>query len=122
MINRQLINPESIVVVGASNNISKPGGKLFHNIRTGTFRGNLYALNPKEDQIQGLSSYREVRDLPPTDLAFLAIPAKLCAPVVQELAESKGTRAFIVVSAGFSEGPFGTAQLLSIPFISSLKS
>jgi acetyltransferase len=103
MINRQLINPESIVVVGASNNISKPGGKLFHNIRTGTFKGKLYALNPKEDKIQGLSSYREVRDLPPADLAFLAIPAKLCASVVKELAETKGTRAFIIVSAGFSE-------------------
>jgi acetyltransferase len=103
MINRQLINPESIVVVGASNNISKPGGKLFHNIRTGTFRGSLCALNPKEDQIQGLPSYRQISDLPPTELAFLAVPAALCTAVVRELAESKGTRAFIIVSAGFSE-------------------
>lgn len=103
MINRQLINPESIVVVGASNNISKPGGKLFYNIRTGTYRGSLYSLNPKEDEIQGLPSYREIRELPPTDLAFLAIPATLCPIVVRELAETKGTRAFIIVSAGFSE-------------------
>jgi len=103
MINRQLINPESIVVVGASNNISKPGGKLFHNIRTGTFKGSLCALNPKEDEIQGLPSYREIRDLPPTELAFLAVPASLCTSVVRELAETKGTRAFIIVSAGFSE-------------------
>jgi acetyltransferase len=103
MINRQLINPESIVVVGASNNIGKPGGKLFHNIRSGTFKGSLYALNPKEDQIQGLPSYREIRDLPPTELAFLAVPAMLCISVVKELAETKGTRAFIIVSAGFSE-------------------
>jgi acetyltransferase len=103
MINRQLINPESIVVVGASNNISKPGGKLFHNIRTGTFKGRLCALNPKEDQIQGLPSFREISDLPSTELAFLAVPAALCGPVVRELAETKGTRAFIIVSAGFSE-------------------
>jgi acyl-CoA synthetase (NDP forming) len=103
MINRQLINPESIVVVGASNNISKPGGKLLHNIRTGTFRGSLYSLNPKEDEIQGLPSYREVCALPPTELAFLAVPATLCASVVRELAETKGTRAFVIVSAGFSE-------------------
>lgn len=103
MINRQLINPESIVVVGASNNTGKPGGKLFHNIRKGTFKGSLYALNPKEDQIQGLPSYREIGDLPATELAFLAVPAMLCASVVKELAETKGTRAFIIVSAGFSE-------------------
>jgi acyl-CoA synthetase (NDP forming) len=111
MINRQLINPESIVVVGASNNISKPGGKLFHNIRTGTFKGSLYALNPKEDEIQGLLSYREIRDLPGTELAFLAVPATLCASVVKELAETKGTRAFVIVSAGFSEENSNGAEI-----------
>ena len=103
MINRQLINPESIVVVGASNNVSKPGGKLFQNIRTGTFRGSLFALNPREDLIQGLPSYREPGDLPPVELAFLAVPSSLCTPLVKELAETKGTRAFVIVSAGFSE-------------------
>ncbi len=103
MVNRQLIEPKSIVVVGASNNIAKPGGKLFHNIRTGTFEGELYALNPKEDTIQGLSSFRNVLDLPQTELAFLAVPASLCLEIVKELAESKNTRAFIIVSAGFSE-------------------
>jgi len=103
MINRQLIEPESIVVVGASNNISKPGGKLLHNIRTGTFRGKLCSVNPKEDEIQGLPSFREIKDLDPVDLAFLAVPPPFCADIVEELAKSKGCRAFIVVSAGFAE-------------------
>jgi len=103
MVNRQLIDPESIVVVGASDNITKPGGKLLYNIRTGTFRGALYALNPKKDTIQGLPSYREVKELPDTDLAILAIPATLCLEIVKELADQKNTRAFIIVSAGFSE-------------------
>ena len=103
MVNRQLIEPESIVVVGASDNITKPGGKLFHNIRTGTFEGKLYAMNPKKDTIQGLPSYRQVKELPDTDLAILAIPATLCLEIVRELAEHKSTRAFIIVSAGFSE-------------------
>jgi len=103
MINRQLIEPESIVVVGASNNISKPGGKLLHNIRSGTFRGNLCSVNPKEDEIQGLPSYREIKDLGPVDLAFLAVPPPFCVDIVRELAETKGCRAFIIVSAGFAE-------------------
>jgi acetyltransferase len=103
MINRQLIEPKSIVVIGASNNISKPGGKLLHNIRTGTFKGSLYSVNPNEDEIQGLPSYREVKDLPATDLAFLAVPAPFCTAIVKELAESKACRAFIIVSAGFAE-------------------
>ncbi|MEN8157540.1 MAG: acetate--CoA ligase family protein [Bacteroidota bacterium] len=103
MINRQIIDPKSIVVVGASNNVAKTGGKLFHNIHTGTFKGKLYALNPKEDTIQGLPSYREIRELPDTDLAILAIPASFCLETVRELAATKKTRAFIIVSAGFSE-------------------
>ncbi len=103
MVIRQLIDPESIVVVGASNNIAKPGGKLFHNILTGTFRGRLTAVNPKEDTIQGKPSFREVKEIPETELAILAIPATLCIEAVRELAETKQTRAFIIVSAGFSE-------------------
>jgi len=103
MINRQLIEPESIVVVGASNNISKPGGKLFHNLRTGTFRGELHGLNPREDSIQGLPCFHSVEEMPPTDLAFLAVPATLCLEIVREMAETRNTRAFIIVSAGFSE-------------------
>lgn len=103
MVNRQLIDPESIVVVGASDNLSKPGGKLIHNIHTGSFKGSLYALNPKKDSIQGLPSYRDVKELPETDLAILAVPAPLCLEIVQELAANKNTRAFIIVSAGFSE-------------------
>ena len=103
MVNRQLIDPESIVVIGASNNTTKPGGKLFYNIRTGTFTGELFAINPKEDSIQGHPSYREVKDLPGAELAILAIPASLCLETVRELAETKNTRAFIIVSAGFSE-------------------
>jgi len=91
------------VVVGASNNISKPGGKLFHNLRTGTFKGALYGLNPKEDSIQGKPCYHSVQEMPHTDLAFLAVPAKLCLEIVQEMAETRNTRAFIIVSAGFSE-------------------
>ena len=103
MVNRQLIEPKSIVVVGASNNLSKPGGKLFHNLRSGTFSGELYGLNPKEDSIQDLPCYHTVEELPPTDLAFLAVPAAFCLAIVRELAATRNTRAFIIVSAGFSE-------------------
>ncbi|MDX2430027.1 MAG: CoA-binding protein, partial [Bacteroides sp.] len=103
MVNQQLINPESIVVVGASNNLTKPGGKLFYNLRTGTFMGELYGLNPKEDSIQGLPCYHKVEEMPDADLAFLAVPAAYCLDIVRDLAASRKTRAFIIVSAGFSE-------------------
>ncbi len=103
MITSQLIEPESIAIIGASNNLIKPGGKIYHNIKTGTFDGVLYAVNPKEEQIQGDPCFREMAELPETDLAILAIPAKFCADSVEFMAANKSTKAFIIISAGFSE-------------------
>ncbi len=103
MINQQLINPQSIVVVGGSDDIAKPGGKVLKNIIDGGFDGDLYAVNPKMDRIQGIPSYRDIRELPPVDLAVLAVPAKLCPDAVRVLTGEKKTRAFIILSAGFGE-------------------
>lgn len=103
MINQQLVNPSSIVVIGGSGDITKPGGKVLKNIIDGGFRGELYVVNPKMDLIQGISSYRDINDLPHTDLAVLAVPAKFCPDAISVLTREKGTRAFIILSAGFSE-------------------
>lgn len=103
MINDKLINPGSIVVVGGSEDLLKPGGKILKNIIDGNYSGDLYAVNPKHDSIQGIKSYRDVKDIPPVDLAILAVPAKFCYDTVDVLAREKNTRAFIIISAGFSE-------------------
>ncbi|MFN8241447.1 MAG: acetate--CoA ligase family protein [Bacteroidales bacterium] len=103
MINEKLINPASIVVVGGSDDISKPGGKVLKNLKDGNFKGALYVVNPKADQVQGVKSYRDIKDLPGVDLAIIAIPAKLCSNAVDTLAREKSTGAFIILSAGFGE-------------------
>jgi len=103
MITKQLINPQSIVVVGGSNNIHKPGGKVLKNLIDGKFQGNLYVLNPKEDNVQGIKSFRDPEDLPEVDMAIIAIAAKYTPDIVEFLAQNKKTKAFIVLSAGFSE-------------------
>ena len=103
MINEKLINPDSIVVIGGSDDLYKPGGKILKNIIDGKFRGALYVVNPKQDAVQGLKSYRELRDIPETDLAILAIQAKYCLQDVELLVREKNTKAFIIISAGFSE-------------------
>lgn len=103
MINEQLINPRSIVVVGGSNDISKPGGKVLKNLIDGGYSGALYVTNLKEDQVQGLRSYRDLAELPEADLAIIAVAARFVPDTVSLLAEKKNTRAFIVLSAGFSE-------------------
>lgn len=103
MITTQLLRPASIVVVGASNNVHKPGGAILRNLISGGYTGELRAVNPKETEIQGVKAYADVKDIPDTDLAVLAIPAALCPDAVQTLAAEKQVRAFIILSAGFGE-------------------
>lgn len=103
MINEKLINPNSIVVVGGSDDLFKPGGKVLKNIIDGKFSGKLYVVNPKKDVIQGIKSYKDINDLPNTDLAILAISSRLCLNVIEILVRDKNTKAFIIISAGFSE-------------------
>ncbi|MEI7597499.1 MAG: acetate--CoA ligase family protein [Bacteroidota bacterium] len=103
MINEKMISPKSIVVIGASNEVVKPGGKVLKNLKDGNFKGELYVVNPKETEVQGVRSFASVNDLPQTDLAIIAIAAKYCPETVKVLAEQKNTRAFIILSAGFSE-------------------
>ena len=103
MITKELIAPQSIVVVGASNNTTKPGGKLLKNLLDNNFKGDLYVVNPGSNDVQGVKSYPSINDLPPVEMAVLAIPAAACVEAVEILARQKGTKGFIIISAGFSE-------------------
>ncbi len=103
MITQQLINPSSIVIVGGSNDIAKPGGKVLKNLIDNHFGGQLYVVNPKEVEIQGIKCHKSVDELPVCDLAILAIAAKYCPDTVETLSRDKNTRAFIILSAGFHE-------------------
>ena len=103
MINEQLLNPQSIVVIGGSNNTHKPGGSIVRNLLSGNYQGELRIVNPKEDQVQGISVFHDVKDIPQTDLAILVVAAKYCPDYVDYLCAEKGVRAFIIISAGFGE-------------------
>jgi acetyltransferase len=103
MINQQLIHPGSIVVIGGSNDVQKPGGAVLRNLIEGGFKGELYVTNLKELEVQGIRSYNDPSLLPDVDLAIIAIAAKCIPDIVELLATQKNTRAFIILSAGFSE-------------------
>ncbi len=103
MINRELLAPQSIVVIGGSNNVHKPGGAIVRNILQGNYQGTLRIVNPKEDEVQGIKAFHDAREIPPTELAILVVAAKFCPDYVELLAKDKQTRAFIIISAGFGE-------------------
>ena len=111
MINEQLLHPGSIVVIGGSNNTHKPGGAIVRNLLNGDYQGDLRIVNPKEDTIQGLKAYHDVKDIPPTDLAILVVAAKYCPDYVDYLCAEKGVRAFVIISAGFGEETKAGAEL-----------
>lgn len=102
MITSQLISPKSIAIIGASENTSKPGGKVLQNILEGKFKGPVYAVNKKPIDIKGVIHVSEIEQIEQVDLAIISIPASQCLEVIQKLL-NKGAKAFIIYSAGFSE-------------------
>lgn len=111
MINRQLLHPESIVVIGGSNNIHKPGGAIIRNLINGHYQGKLHVVNPKEDKVQGLDVFHQASDIPDTELAILVVAARFCPDYVEYLAREKNVKAFIIISAGFGEETKAGAEL-----------
>lgn len=103
MINSTLLDPKSIIVIGGSNDITKPGGKVLKNLKDGNYKGDLYVVNLKDSEVQGIKSFQNAEEIPNVDLAIIAIAAKYTLDVVKVLTEQKKTRGFIILSAGYSE-------------------
>ncbi|MCO5258780.1 MAG: acetate--CoA ligase family protein [Crocinitomicaceae bacterium] len=102
MITSQLISPNSIAIIGASENASKPGGKVLQNILEGKFKGPVYAVNKKPISIKGATYVSEIEQIKQVDLAIISIPANQCLDAIKKLIQI-GAKAFIIYSAGFSE-------------------
>jgi acetate---CoA ligase (ADP-forming) len=108
MIHSSIFTPDSIVIVGASKDLSKIGGRILHNIIQNGFTGELFGINPKETSIQGIPC-PALDELPNCDLAIICVPAVYTEFYVSELAGKHGVKGFIILSAGFSEmGAEGT--------------
>ncbi|MDR2890195.1 MAG: acetate--CoA ligase family protein [Alistipes sp.] len=111
MINKELLSPSSVVVVGGSEDIYKPGGAVLRNLLQSPFEGPVYVVNPKADRVQGIEAHHSVEELPQVGCAIIVVAAKFCLHTVEVLAREKGTRAFVILSAGFSEENHEGAEL-----------
>jgi acetyltransferase len=99
---RQLFAPKSVALVGASQRPGSVGATVLHNLRAGGFKGALYPVNPKYEELDGLQVWRDVADLPQApDLAIICTPPATVPAIVRTLGEL-GTRAAIVMSAGMA--------------------
>jgi len=98
-----LLSPNSVALVGASDDVTRIGGRPLRYLREGGFAGGIYPVNPKRETVQGLKAYASMSALPETpDVAILAVPAASTVQAVRECAE-RNVKAAIVFSAGFAE-------------------
>jgi len=95
-----LFNPASIVLIGAAHTGIKLGGVVLKNLLT--FRGKVYPVNPKYDELMGVKTYRTVGEIPDSaDLGIIMRPASEVPEILKELAGK--VKCAIVVSSGFAE-------------------
>ncbi len=98
-----LFRPASIAIVGGSESLAKPGGKVLKNIVDRRYEGALWVVNPGAGLVAGLPTFASIADLPGApELAIIAVPAPLVAGALEDLAR-KGCRAAVILSAGFGE-------------------
>jgi acetyltransferase len=97
-----MLNPRSLAIVGATPR-QQYGGRMLAAALRMKDRVRVYAVNPKYDDILGVKSYKSITDLPETpDVVAVVVPYNHVLSTLKE-AHAKGTRAAIVISAGFAE-------------------
>src|SRR5712692_177351 len=106
---RSLLDPEAIAVVGASQRGGR-GANVIANLRDCGFAGEIFAVNPRYQEILGYRCFASVSDLPAAvDCLVVAVAADAACDVLEE-AHARGIRAAIVLAAGFGEGGHGEAR------------
>lgn len=113
----RLLAPRSVALIGASEDVTRIGGRPIAAMLAAGFKGDIWPVNPKRETVQGLRCYASVDDLPGApDAAIIAVPAKLVSETVEAL-DRKGCGAATLFSAGFAEmgedGAAAQAEMLS---------
>ncbi|WP_394139229.1 acetate--CoA ligase family protein [Cytobacillus oceanisediminis] len=99
----KLLNPSSIAVVGASHNVQKHGGRLIEHLLKHQYQGEIYPVNPKGGEIQGLACYKSILDIPKIpDLACLLIAPGLLMEALRDCA-LKNIKMVMIHASGFAE-------------------
>lgn len=98
-----LFHPTSVALIGASNRLNSVGAVIAKNLREAGFEGAVLPVNPKHRAVAGVLCYPDIASLPlAPDLAIICTPAQTVPSQIDELGK-RGTRAAIVISAGFRE-------------------
>ena len=100
---KRLFAPASVAIIGASERAGSVGATVLRNVLAGSFKGAVYAVNPKHASLAGMECYASVMALPEApDLAIICTPPATVPELIRQLGE-KGTRAAIVLTAGLGQ-------------------
>jgi len=100
---RPVFAPRSIAVIGASRRPGQLGREVLHNLRASGFTGELFAINPHTDEIDGVRAYASLRETgAQVELAIIAVPSEGVEAALDDCIANK-VAAVIVISAGFGE-------------------
>jgi acyl-CoA synthetase (NDP forming) len=102
------LNPRSVAIIGASDNIHKIGGRPIYYMQRHGYQGAVYPINPARAEIQGHKSYATLADLPEVpDLALVVVGGDKTVATVEECA-ARGVKSAVIIASGFGEiGPAG---------------
>ncbi|MCJ7518217.1 MAG: CoA-binding protein, partial [Anaerolineaceae bacterium] len=100
---KPFFEPLGVAIIGASASPDKLSFGILKNLMSYGFKGRIYPVNPKADEILGLPCYPEICQVPePVDLAVIVLDSKLIPPVLEECGK-RGIRAATIISGGFKE-------------------
>ena len=102
--------PQSVAIIGASNNTERISGRALHYLKNAGFEGRIYPVNPTRATVQGLPAFASVKDLPESaDIALICLGAAHLLDAVNDCADA-GIGTAVIFAAGFAEtGSQGTA-------------
>jgi acyl-CoA synthetase (NDP forming) len=99
----KFFEPESVAVVGASNNPMRVNYSLVANLIKLGFRGRIYPVHPSEKEILGLKAYPSVHHIPETvDLAVIGVSYAVTPEILKQCVD-KGIKRATLIAGGFSE-------------------
>jgi acetyl coenzyme A synthetase (ADP forming)-like protein len=99
----RIMRPKAVAVIGASNEDGKIGNSVMKNLIGGGYKGKIFPIHPKSDEILGVKAYKSVKDVPDEiDVAVFAIPAQFVAGALVECGEKKIPGA-VLIPSGFAE-------------------
>ena len=94
-----MFSPASVAVIGATSRAGTVGRTVLENLLRDTFRGKVFAVNAKHEEVLGRKAYKSIRDVPqPVDLAVIATPAATVTQIIAECVEARA-RSAVVISA-----------------------